>query len=911
MTITKNTTTNMTKNFSKKQNTDRTIYCFCDSEFEKDWISVNLLFVYHNTKRHYTVFNKDYNYKPAFKEALADKSLTPLISDFNPFQTALAHFLNEIDGKKAKKLYFYYFFSSKDLEYAFGWDKVEPAWKAGRSIDCESKDKLILNRSTSGQLVVCEKTVYIKDMSGFINGSLKDLATQQGVPMKSKDSLDECKSCMSKALADYPETFVQYAKEDAEVLIMILEKKIKNTNNVVEQLTGEKDYFNEDNLPMTTGSLVSKVFILWVRKQFGENIAKFDRVNYLACRGFKLEGEEKNEYWRLSDDLYYNPEPDSKHHKRFLEVSKSGVKYPLISSSGVEFYAKELPMDDTGMLNAIVMGGRCVNERPSEYMIDGYGADIDLAGCYGSALSEFDYPIGRPRLVKFSYQDKTNEQITLREFLKEYEDKLVPNLWKATIETNELLNFEQDLIFSKDTKTTKIRQEKRERESDRDDANIPGEFCLLRREIKKGIITTDILEIINKVATDKEKKELLDCKVVTAAYYSKDDYISDPQEWLEEMSEVVDEQRYKKAVDKRPYWWTSLPIGNFVNPLIEERNKWKPLKKESDEANAKQENLKLFINTLYGVLASPYFDAGNTIVADNITARARANCWMMSKALHTRMSITDGGFYSLMEVPYLDNPRRLSGLYKLASQEKWELKKEKRKFKSLGGINWNEHLDPQNWNLEGDELKAKQKDLAKLLDSYALDHIKQFWNHYGIDFKFNIEHKAENIFSRAFYISKGHYGFKLLFPSINKGEQYLFKIRGSREFKEDNKISNPLFQIMREALEDGELSPRTLDDRFYNSFELLSPNTIFQTTSTEQKYLNELGLRPGDPFCGERIYRLNNNHCRVDTLQEFKNRTKRTNQVNKKDHKLFERYIFSDKPSLDKTIEKAGENRLN
>ena len=901
----------------KQPNKKRSIYCFCDTEFEKDWISTNILFSYHNTSIHYFAINRKYDYNNLLSIA-QDESLVPIITDSNPFEAALEKFLKVIKGEKVKKVYFYYFYSSKDLEYAFGWDKVEAAWKAGR-FDSESysEEKLVKNRCTSGKLVVCDKTIHIKDMSGFINGSLKQLAYQQGISMNSKDSLDDYKSCMSKALSDLPETFVQYSKEDVEVLQMILENKLKNTNEVVEMLTGEKDYFNYEELPMTTGSLVAKVFNLWIRKQFGENIADFDRVNYLACRGFKLRDKQKDEYWRLSDEIYYNPLPNSKHHKRFLAICKHGVKYPLISSSSVEFYAKELPMDDTGMLNAIVMGGRCVNERPSEYLIEGYGADIDLKGCYGTALSEFDYPIGRPRLVNFSYQDKTKEQITLREFLKEYEDKLVPNLWKVTIETNELLNFEQDLIFSKDTKPTKIRQEKRENESERDDAKIEGEFCLLRRELKNGIITSDILEIIKKVATNKETRELLDCKVVTAAFYSKDDYVSDHEEWVKEMAEIVDEQRYKKAIDNRPYLWTTLPIGDFVKPLIEERAKWKDIKKnskdskEADEANAKQENLKLFINTLYGVLASPYFDVGNTVVADNITARARANCWMMTKALHTRMSITDGGFYSLMQVPYLDNPKKLPGLHYLASQENWEFKKQKRKFKTLGGINWNEYLDPLNWNLEGDELIAKQKELAKMLDYHALDHIKQFWNHYDLVFKFNIEHKLDNIFSRAFYISKGHYGFKLLFPSMNNGELYLFKIRGSRKFKEADKISNPLFEIMRESLESGELTPRTLEDRCYNSFELLSPNTIFQSSSMEHKYLIELGLRPGDPCYGERIYRLNNNHCRVDTIQEFRNRIKRINRTNTKDYKLFERYIFSDKPSLDKTVEKSVENRLN
>jgi excisionase family DNA binding protein len=38
--------------------------------------------------------------------------------------------------------------------------------------------------------------------------------------------------------------------------------------------------------------------------------------------------------------------------------------------------------------------------------------------------------------------------------------------------------------------------------------------------------------------------------------------------------------------------------------------------------------LKLLINTLYGVLTSRHFAVGNTVVSNNITARARLGAWM-------------------------------------------------------------------------------------------------------------------------------------------------------------------------------------------------------------------------------------------------------------------------------------------
>ena len=112
--------------------------------------------------------------------------------------------------------------------------------------------------------------------------------------------------------------------------------------------------------------------------------------------------------------------------------------------------------------------------------------------------------------------------------------------------------------------------------------------------------------------------------------------------------------------DTRTRLWTYVPMKKFFDPLL---NKRKDLKKqlksltdsvsvsisESSQAsslesslesslkerekekkkrdlNAEQEIIKLIINCVYGVygvLASPYFPIGNTILANNITAKAR------------------------------------------------------------------------------------------------------------------------------------------------------------------------------------------------------------------------------------------------------------------------------------------------
>jgi DNA polymerase elongation subunit (family B) len=61
----------------------------------------------------------------------------------------------------------------------------------------------------------------------------------------------------------------------------------------------------------------------------------------------------------------------------------------------------------------------------------------------------------------------------------------------------------------------------------------------------------------------------------------------------------------------------------------EDKNDFEGVKNYKDQ----QEFFKLIINSIYGVFASKYFNIGNVILANNITARARLNIWFASRPL--------------------------------------------------------------------------------------------------------------------------------------------------------------------------------------------------------------------------------------------------------------------------------------
>lgn len=144
----------------------------------------------------------------------------------------------------------------------------------------------------------------------------------------------------------------------------------------------------------------------------------------------------------------------------------------------------------------------------------------------------------------------------------------------------------------------------------------------------------------------------MNLKLLCAVSWNKDNKCADMDEWLKTIVEdggyFYRNNRTHQNIDSRSRKWVGLPLENFIGKLVDERNELKGLLKdvnalERSHAKALQNILKLFINTTYGVLASPYFVVSNTVLANNRTAKAPMGAWMINKALHTRQSITDGG----------------------------------------------------------------------------------------------------------------------------------------------------------------------------------------------------------------------------------------------------------------------------
>ena len=327
----------------------------------------------------------------------------------------------------------------------------------------------------------------------------------------------------------------------------------------------------------------------------------------------------------------------------------------------------------TAVYLAKVDGGRCRNNRPTVACTQKLIADADIAGCYGNGLKNQEYPLGRPVTIDYLIKSKNNDYLTLRKFLKKYKSELVPGLWKARVSTKDkyLLKYPQDFLVSW--------------HPPKNPANIPtdtdleavdwfteeniGTTKIFTREINLAVITEEFIDWLEKTCSPHQRKELLDnLVIVTAVYYPRSEQCYSINEFFTTLknhqgknsTSVVHKRAKSKkvSIQQECHAWIAFNLGDLlVNQLLEERSKYN--KKNPDEKPLNT-LYKLCINTIYGDMVSPFFDVGNTIVGDNITARARAMAWYMEKGLNGFQTITDGCAFEINRCLFSNGKTRLT-----------------------------------------------------------------------------------------------------------------------------------------------------------------------------------------------------------------------------------------------------------
>lgn len=735
-------------------------------------------------------------------------------------------------------IHLYNFYSPKDLEYAFGKDN----W-----LKMLKEDKVVQRRRISGSVYLPipysaeqpEKHAHnvkitIKDLRGKATSSLENfvntyLPDTEYTPMLATYSKDEKKHMEKQFLTD-PMKFIEYSIIEAECLIPTDNKNIQKMNQIRSNL--DLKPLNRMAIPMTTGSLVASML--------EESIHRYDNRFKLALLKLGILNNDATDKQRNKRVLLLKQYQDA----LALDIPNKAVSRDKYISTGlsacsIKWFANS-SQTDSAIFNGIVQGGRCLNERPDSYYYE-RGADIDLSSCYGSALRTFHYPVGLPSVLSYSPNE---DRMTLGQFISKYENELIDGLYTVIVEGEQ--SFEQDLIYSTTAKPVDLARPKQ-------DKKIKCSFSMLRKQIVNGIITADILEVIKKVASNQEKKELLALKVKTAIWYADSNHIGDKEEWMKEVFADKGEITMtinQQSKDTRTRKWWNMPMETFSGILVDMRANVKEDNKPLSEA------LKLIINTTYGDLCSMFFNISNVVLANNITARARVGVWMLAKALGLRQCITDGGHYQVEQIPYFVGFK--PSLATFSNMVNWQnnATDRVRGYKKL--VDWD------------------TKPVIKELDKLALQHVEEFWLPYELKLPYErVEHK-NNYISKAAYFAKGDYCFEY------EDGTTLLKCRKTKKDKKHPR--KDLLNNMLKGVDDN------ITELVWQQEEIMTIE-FWKQVQLSHGYKKYKKLMPGDNYTKKGLVKLNNGHIHIDDEDMNNTILNRKTKNHGKDIQWFERCV--------------------
>lgn len=911
--------------------------------------------------------------------------VVPVFTPWAIQTTAIERFLTEECEGKAKTLQLILKFSPLDCQSYFGTD----VWLNELVLSGVVEQKRCLRFNNESDNPFASKRKYkpndsrfqyeLRDLQGLNMGSLKKQAESVNVRLLAKNTMDEYKLRMYDGYIAHPLTATMYNICDALANLQIMLAYIPLVNQIMDDIGLPKScHITEAGLKHTTGALdgdVLQKYIEWYPYTLDKdvsaddldiwrlalrrysiirpNLSKFDQANAERIADVFKRATRLTDFKREKLTFYKGKEAihcsvyDACVGK-YSEVYDRLFQRRTYEQASVQYFGSN--HTSSGVYAALVQGGRCNNSMPHELHYR-MSADADMESCYGSTLRDLFYPVGLPTTITHTLEDASKPML-FKQVYEKIKGELVDECWVAGVDTTETLTFMQDLIYSSLYVTPEIihksvgashysESEGEDGETgdrDQDLKKIPSEFALLRSEIENGILTSNSLAILERVATDQEKRELwTKLRLKYFSYYPRSQRVDNPIEWAKRV--LKDKGGLKQAnvttkEDNRSRYWFPLPLEGFVGTLVNLRKTAKKQMSDYEKGspdysrlNARQEMLKLFINTTYGILASVYFGLGNTVLANVITDKARAGAWKMSKSLRTREEITDGGHYCVLAVAFHTGTKK-PGLDVFARPEAWVCRNGKavqRVLGPLGGVDWEHefeqlnqiHRELDSYNERKMEAEAKQmtdavKSWHKRLDKIAMEHVENFWKPYGLTLGFDLAHKEDNTAWEVGYFGKSDYCFRTLATQYN-GTTEVIKKRGAKELSQDKLddgyLMDPSFDFLR-CLAANDLSG--YKNLPYHHSHLLRV-AEFTEAKDDPENPEAIGSRiralvPGWDIVSLREPRqMNNKHLHFRTKEDFERVHKRKGFYRGKRVQWFDRYSND----VQQLLEHVRDNKLD
>lgn len=344
----------------------------------------------------------------------------------------------------------------------------------------------------------------------------------------------------------------------------------------------------------------------------------------------------------------------------------------LAARGGVALFDREPAASRFGRQTGGTHGGLLFSRSPTRlaHHAPGMLRDVDMQGCYNRVTSDISVYLGRPVIL-----EPGDAVMTLAEAVEYVRPLAPPDAWLVRVSGTFGADVLNVLVPSTEGAVTTANYRGRERPGARRAARQrvfrqealrdpqPPEARgskLYTGVVESGIVTGATWEVI-RVLPDAVRRQYETLRVDSLVFYPARLVAPDGPAYDRLCDEVrVAGAGWRQTLDlDRLRLVTTDQIGEeFVSlrfPLHEYARRFGELRREARERDGKGSGAELAwkqtANTAYGVFASPHLPTNNVVAANQVTAHARAEAFLMMLSLNGIQVITDGCTYRADQVP--------------------------------------------------------------------------------------------------------------------------------------------------------------------------------------------------------------------------------------------------------------------
>jgi hypothetical protein len=344
----------------------------------------------------------------------------------------------------------------------------------------------------------------------------------------------------------------------------------------------------------------------------------------------------------------------------------------LAARGGVALFDREPAASRFGRQTGGTHGGLLFSRSPTRlaHHAPGMLRDVDMQGCYNRVTSDISVYLGRPVIL-----EPGDAVMTLAEAVEYVGRVAPPDAWVVRVSGSlgdDALNV---LVPSTEGAVTAANYRERKQPG----ARRAGTQRVFRQEalrdpqppeargsklytgvVESGVVTRATWEVI-RVLPEAMRRRYEALRVDSLVFYPARLVAPDGPEYDRRCEEVrVAGAGWRQTLDlDHLRLVTADQIGEeFVSlrfPLYEYARRFGELRREARERDGKGSGAELAwkqtANTAYGVFASPHLPTNNCVAANQVTAQARAEAFLMMMSLNGVQVITDGCTYRADQVP--------------------------------------------------------------------------------------------------------------------------------------------------------------------------------------------------------------------------------------------------------------------